>query len=406
MFSFMAEQYEAYPYPYRNPEEETIGKTRTHLNDFPEIAHYRSGGLMTFDKDYRVLVAGGGTGDATVHLAQEMARYCPDAELVHLDLSSSSINVAKKRLEKIGLGGRVTFIQDSLLNLPQGKYGEFDHIDCSGVLHHQKDPLAGAKALRSVLKPNGMMGIMLYGLYGRLAVYEIQKIMKEIYKEGDSLDDLIRCVRQWIHAAPATHPFKQALMDVVEKDDNEIVDMFLHVQDRAYTVPDLYDLWDRSDLELVTLRPEIDYNVCARLPEGMLRDRILEMPLAKQQAYGEQLYSAHAIHLMYVRRKGETVTPAPRPQDHDMIPYILPFGLEFRQQVISIGLVNLQPYNTQLDATHMAILSRIDNETPIKDILKSTAQALGKDKALIEEAWLTVYEEFRMRGFMVLHKFP
>jgi 2-polyprenyl-3-methyl-5-hydroxy-6-metoxy-1,4-benzoquinol methylase len=38
---------------------------------------------------------------------------------------------------------------------------QFDHIICTGVLHHLADPDAGLRALRSVLKPDGAMYLMI-----------------------------------------------------------------------------------------------------------------------------------------------------------------------------------------------------------------------------------------------------
>ena len=41
----------------------------------------------------------------------------------------------------------------------------FDLIVSSGVLHHLPNPGAGLRALREVLKPHGVMSLMLYGYY-------------------------------------------------------------------------------------------------------------------------------------------------------------------------------------------------------------------------------------------------
>ena len=50
----------------------------------------------------------------------------------------------------------------------------FDLIVCTGVLHHLADPDAGLRALRSVLKPEGAMYLMVYAPYGRTGVYMLQ----------------------------------------------------------------------------------------------------------------------------------------------------------------------------------------------------------------------------------------
>ena len=50
-------------------------------------------------RPYRVLVAGGGTGDATVKYATYLANAGIPAELVHMDLSSSSIATYNAEVE-------------------------------------------------------------------------------------------------------------------------------------------------------------------------------------------------------------------------------------------------------------------------------------------------------------------
>ena len=61
------------------------------------------------------------------------------------------------------MNDKVKFIQGSLLDCKEMEIGEFDYVDSCGVLHHLPDTEAGFKALDSVLKPDGGMGIMVYG---------------------------------------------------------------------------------------------------------------------------------------------------------------------------------------------------------------------------------------------------
>ena len=54
---------------------------------------------------------------------------------------------------------------------------KFDMIECSGVLHHMKEPLAGWRVLVNCLKTGGLMKI---GLYSERARTDIVDIHKEI----------------------------------------------------------------------------------------------------------------------------------------------------------------------------------------------------------------------------------
>ncbi len=86
------EQYEALPYPPRDPGDEKNRLVRTWLDDLAMINHYCFSGKQTFRNRFRVLIAGGGTGDSTIFLAEQLRHT--DAEIVHLDISRAAIEVA------------------------------------------------------------------------------------------------------------------------------------------------------------------------------------------------------------------------------------------------------------------------------------------------------------------------
>ena len=69
----LAAQYDAYPYPQREPRDEAkrlIIGSPSHLR---EVDHWIFGARRPASQPLRALVAGGGSGDATVMLAQQMA---------------------------------------------------------------------------------------------------------------------------------------------------------------------------------------------------------------------------------------------------------------------------------------------------------------------------------------------
>jgi hypothetical protein len=59
-----------------------------------------------------------------------------------------------------------------------GAAGRFDYIDCVGVLMATSDPPRALFNLASLLKPDGGMGIMVYGALGRAPVYQIRTMMR------------------------------------------------------------------------------------------------------------------------------------------------------------------------------------------------------------------------------------
>ena len=56
----------------------------------------------------------------------------------------------------------------------------FDLVVCTGVLHHLADPVAGLRALRDVLSPEGAMHLMVYAPYGRTGIYMLQEYCRRL----------------------------------------------------------------------------------------------------------------------------------------------------------------------------------------------------------------------------------
>jgi SAM-dependent methyltransferase len=141
------DQYEESPYPKWK-------SVRRNLALEPAAAPLRGPGV-------RILIAGCGTGQE----AAMMATVLPEAEILAVDLSLSSLAYAKLQTEALGFKN-ITFRQADILNL--GAIPDrFDAIISGGVLHHMQDPLAGWQVLTSLLKDNGLMRIALYSRTAR-----------------------------------------------------------------------------------------------------------------------------------------------------------------------------------------------------------------------------------------------
>ena len=233
-------QYEALPYPPRDPRDEAIRLITGTPSHVLEINHYLFSGRLNFMRPFRALVAGGGTGDACIMLAQQLAdRRCP-GEVVYLDISTASRQICEGRAKARGLRN-INFLTGSLLDLPSMPIGQFDYIDCTGVLHHLPDPAAGMRALASVLNPDGGMGVMLYGEYGRSGVYPLQELLRTLAPRSMALEDRIAMTKRLIRFLPTTNLFRRNpyLNDHVTGGDAGLYDLLLHSCDRAFTVPDI-----------------------------------------------------------------------------------------------------------------------------------------------------------------------
>jgi ubiquinone/menaquinone biosynthesis C-methylase UbiE len=314
--------YENFPYPLVNPQDEKIRIYGTILEAFDRLNHFCYSGRRDFTKPFRALIAGGGTGDATVHLAEQF-RGLP-AEIIYLDMSQASMEVAKERMRMRGLDN-VTWIHDSLLNIPKLGLGQFDFINCSGVLHHLADPDAGLKILTDALKDDGAMGIMVYAKYGRAAVYPLQEALRMINRDEPNLQQRVDNAKSVLAHLPKTNWFHYSPASLIHEvsTDVGIFDLLLHSQDRAYSVPELYQFTAGAGLNILHMFSD-DFSLSGGLykPSTYIRDenvlrRVLALSEQEQQQASELLHGKIYKHSFYAAKR--RLTP-PDVEDMDVIP--------------------------------------------------------------------------------------
>ena len=121
---------------------------------------------------------------------------------------------------------------------------DFDLIVSTGVLHRLTDPLAGFEALKGCLRPDGVLGVMLYAKYGRIGVELLESVFRDLELGQD--DASIQIVKDTISLAAPDHPVQSylKLAPDVPSSDTALVNTFLHGHDRSYTVDECVDAGD------------------------------------------------------------------------------------------------------------------------------------------------------------------
>jgi len=322
----VANQYENYPYPERNPVDERLRLYSPMLDCLDRVNYYCFEGKKRFECDFRALVAGGGTGDTVIFLAEQLRDYA--ADIVYLDISDASMEVAKQRAAVRGLGN-IRWVKGSILDVQTLGLGKFDYINSCGVLHHLEDPGLGLSALASVLKDDGAMGIMVYAKYGRTAIYMIQHLMRKVNNGESSMHSRVENCGKILDLLPETHWFTHEIRLTPNwkyKKPIELYDLFLHSQDRAYTVPELYEYVESNDLHLQHLclygsdeRGNHVYDPVSYIKDTKLLGVIMEMPERERQAIAELLHGKISTHSFYVTKQPRQI---PSEDDLDNIPYL------------------------------------------------------------------------------------
>jgi Flp pilus assembly protein TadD/2-polyprenyl-3-methyl-5-hydroxy-6-metoxy-1,4-benzoquinol methylase len=187
-----------------------------------------------------ILVAGCGTGQESIELAQAF----PRARVLAVDLSLASLAYAERKAREMHVANLEHAQADIMSLAALGR--TFDVISSVGVLHHLADPVAGWRELVSMLAPDGHM---LVGLYSERARQDVVAAREYIAAAGyEPTDADIRRCRQDLLSSD--HP---AQIDCLagRRDfyvTGECRDLLFHVQEHRFTLPRLAEAIDALGL--------------------------------------------------------------------------------------------------------------------------------------------------------------
>lgn len=198
--------------------------------------------LHTIDTKGEWLVAGCGTCKPTV----QQASIFPDIQFTAVDLSLTSLSYGMLKAEEIGLKN-ITFGRCDILKL-DALDKQFDVIECTGVLHHMEDPVAGWRQLIKRLKPGGLMQIALYSTLARQDIIAGRNYITEKGYEANKQG--IRQYRQDVYAMASDHPVKPTEQRRDFHYMSGCRDLVFHIQESTYTLPELSDILDELGLTI------------------------------------------------------------------------------------------------------------------------------------------------------------
>ena len=286
--------YERYPYP--RPID-SLEKYRQLWQDRQRrrADYHLFWAARSYSEDHSILIAGCGTSQAAKH-----AMRWPEAHVIGIDFSATSVRCTEELKRKYDLNNL------QVHQLPIERVSDlgtsFDQIVCTGVLHHLPDPDAGLKALRDVLKPDGAMHLMVYAPYGRTGIYMLQEYCSRlgIQATDAGIRDLIVALK----LLPPGHPLEHLLREAPDfRQEAALADALLHPQDRAYSVPQLFDFIKRGGLAFGRWVKQAQYiphcGVLAHIPQA---SRMAQLPLAEQYAAAELFRGTMVRHSVVVYR--------------------------------------------------------------------------------------------------------
>ncbi len=358
----VSEQYEQWSYPEPIIDLRAWMKTEWQWFD-PKIAHR----LFWPDRDYQphmdILVAGCGTNQAAV-----FAHANRRARVVAIDVSQTSLDHHEFLKKKYSLDNL------ELHRLPIENVAtldrDFDLIVSSGVLHHLEDPLVGLRSLAACLRPEGVIGIMVYATYGRLGVEMLQSVFRDLGLGRN--EQSIAIVREALATLGAEHPVMPYLEIAPDlRYEAGLVDTFLHGRDRSFTVDGCIELVEDAGLVFQDWFLKSPYYP-PTTPQDVFHEAVAELPLRTQWSIMERIRPNNGCHFFTACRPERAPETYEIDFDSDRHRSFIP---EFRHRCGLEGTtLSRTDWSIDLDPLGLAFAERINGWRTIAEIISEVSE--------------------------------
>ncbi len=196
-----------------------------------------------------ILDAGCGTGYKSLILAEAN----PGAKIVGVDISEKSIELAKERLRYHGFE-TAEFYCLSIEDLPTLDW-KFDYINNDEVLYVVPDPIAALQAMKSVLKPEGIIRTNYHSSKQRYPYFQIQEFLKKMGVMDTEPQELaVELARATMRALQEQVFVKETTWKpTFETDDQRVLMNCLIRGDRGYNISEMFSALRNVDLEFISM---------------------------------------------------------------------------------------------------------------------------------------------------------
>lgn len=380
--------YGRFNYPWRP----MVLPAQTDANVMPRLMAQEAGDFTAslMPPDGRIWVAGCGTNQAVL-----TALRFPGAQVLGTDISTRSLEVAAKMAKEIGLTNLV--LEEASLNVPR-HHAAFDHVICTGVIHHNADPQVPLASLAAALKPGGVMELMVYNYYHRTHTTAYQKAIRLLsgaMGRGGLIDTELAMTAEMVAGYDLPGTMTDFLARQRDFPEPAVADSLLQPVEYSYTVETLAAMVERAGLALWQpcinqfdrLSGNFDWD--PPLPRGQARSGFAALPDIERWQVANLLMVERSPMLWFYLGHGparrsraeinaEFLSRAFRPLETTVRNHVLGTN---KRYVLSPRPARMPAPILPADPAARAVFERIDGQTPMREIL--SVLELPRDEASV-----------------------
>lgn len=189
----------------------------------------------------KIIEVGSGTSQFSLALA-----IGTNNEVIALDPTIESLKLGHQFGKKMSIQN-VRFLCADIFDDPIKKES-FDLVWCSGVLHHTENPERGFDIIQNWAKPDGVIIVGLYNLYGRFWTILRQKIFKFLGAKNFAAR-VINLLDPYL---------RTEISD--EKRAAWIRDQYMHPVESLHTIDEVIGWFDKNDVQFIGSLPDANFD--------------------------------------------------------------------------------------------------------------------------------------------------
>ncbi|WP_254566719.1 bifunctional 2-polyprenyl-6-hydroxyphenol methylase/3-demethylubiquinol 3-O-methyltransferase UbiG [Oscillatoria sp. HE19RPO] len=242
------QQFEKGPYPRRSIEDTPKDNYNFLFKHNLATPFYLRNQKFINSEGKFILDAGCGSGYKSLALAEAN----PGAKIIGIDISEESVKLARQRLEYYGFEADFYVLPiEEVASLGM----TFDYINNDDVLYLLPNPVLGLEAMKSVLKPEGIIRTNFHSSLQRYFWYRAQEIFKIMGLMDENPGEMeISVVRDTMKALKDGVLLKTKTWQQEHEDNEEWYMMnYLFQGDKGYTIPEMFAALKAAKLEFISM---------------------------------------------------------------------------------------------------------------------------------------------------------